>query len=68
LYLAKDIITKHEGTITFKSEQNKGTTFIINIPTNLKISAIAKNTSKKNRLGHNLTPREIELLKKKYQK
>ncbi|MFH0819251.1 MAG: HAMP domain-containing sensor histidine kinase [Patescibacteria group bacterium] len=32
LYIAKDIITKHDGDITFTSEEGKGTTFYIKLP------------------------------------
>lgn len=32
LYLVKDIITKHDGQITFKSEEGNGTTFLLALP------------------------------------
>jgi len=38
LYIAKKIIELHKGRIFLKSEVGKGTSFIINIPTNLKIN------------------------------
>lgn len=36
LFLAKDIINKHGGDISFKSEENKGTTFYITLPLHRK--------------------------------
>lgn len=32
LFIAKNIVEAHKGTIEFKSSENKGTTFIINLP------------------------------------
>jgi signal transduction histidine kinase len=32
LYLAKDIVTKHGGDISFTSEEAKGTTFVVSLP------------------------------------
>lgn len=32
LFIAKDIITKHDGRIFFQSEENKGATFFIELP------------------------------------
>lgn len=32
LYIVKDIIVKHNGTITFQSEENKGTSFYVRLP------------------------------------
>jgi signal transduction histidine kinase len=40
LHMCKQYVTNHHGTISFKSEENKGTTFYITIP--LKTSADTK--------------------------
>jgi signal transduction histidine kinase len=37
LFIAHQNIQDHQGTIEVKSEVNKGTTFIINLPTDLSV-------------------------------
>ena len=42
LYLVKNIVEAHEGTVSFTSTANKGTTFIITLPVKEEVGEFLK--------------------------
>lgn len=46
LFITKNVIEKHGGTIYFDSEENKGTTFIFTLPIKQALKTISKTSNK----------------------